>query len=453
MVPENRPIARNWLRSGLMLGLVALVPLLAACDLDDILAARDPFTVTPETARDTANLQFVYAGARSQFALAYAGLQNREGGVIMMSALASDEMFSSDNFSTRRAVDRRQFDYDNPVSAADHAFVYLQRARAEALNATELFAGSTGAGSARHAELFSIAGYSVIMLAENFCAGIPLSRITETAVVFGEPMMAPELYNLAVSYFDQAIAMTGAGAIQHNLARIGKARALLNLDQHTQAAQVASQVPNAFDAFDIEYAAGSFHTPNAVFNMNNEERRFSVASSKGTINRGLPYLERSQAGDPRVPIEPESAPGSNGEVEAWFQAKYPSLSAPVPLATGVEARLIEAEALLQKGASAGYLPILNSLRAEIGLPALSDPGTAGGRIDQFFEERAYWLWLTGQRFSDMRRLVRQYNMSPENVFPTGQTPYGETIGSNLSFPIPIEEVNNPQYTGCTVVGA
>jgi starch-binding outer membrane protein, SusD/RagB family len=45
--------------------------------------------------------------------------------------------------------------------------------------------------------------------------------------------------------------------------------------------------------------------------------------------------------------------------------------------------------------------------------------TQAQRVDLHFQERAFWLWLTGQRLSDMRRLVRQYNRPQETVFPTG----------------------------------
>src|SRR5262245_35991346 len=193
-------------RTGRKALLLLALPLLTACDLDTLLEAKDPFTVTPGVARDTANLETVYAGARSQFALAFGGLQNNEGGVVVMSGLMSDELYSSDNFSTRRAVDARVISYEISNAASDHAVVYLQRARAEALNGIDLYLSSSRTGSARHAELYNIAGYSVLMLVENFCTGIPLSRITETGVEFGEPKSAQELYTLAISYFDAAIA-------------------------------------------------------------------------------------------------------------------------------------------------------------------------------------------------------------------------------------------------------
>jgi hypothetical protein len=119
----------------------------------------------------------------------------------------------------------------------------------------------------------------------------------------------------------------------------------------------------------------------------------------------------------------------------------------------LEARLIEAEAQLSNGTSAAYLATLNTLRAGAGLTAISDPGTAAARVDQFFAERAYWLWLTGHRLSDLRRLIRQYGRSQATVFPTGVTPYGTAYGTDVTLPIPFEEINNPNYTVCTERGA
>ena len=431
--------------------LVGLVPALAGCDLDTLLEAEDPFTVTPGVARDTANLETLYAGARSQFALAFGGLQNEEGGVVMMSGLMSDELYSSDSFNTRQAVDSRNINYQISNSASDHAFEYLQRARAEALNAIDLFETSPRAGNTRHAELFSIAGFSIVMLAENFCSGIPLSRIAETGVEFGEPLSATELYELAVSHFDQALAQPGADATQQNLARIGKARALLDLGRFADAAQAVAQVPSEF-VFQIEYSSGSFLTPNPIFNFNNEEHRISASLREGTQNRGLPFGTVA-ATDPRIAIAPEPTESNSGEVPTWLQLKYTSENSDIVLASGTEARLIQAEALLAEGTSAAYLPILNALRAPLSLPPLTDPGGAAARVDQYFAERAYWLWLTGHRLSDMRRLIRQYDRDQATVFPTGQTDYAVPYGTSVTLPIPFEEVNNPNYTTCTEVGA
>jgi hypothetical protein len=424
----------------------------AGCDLDTLLEAEDPFTVPAEQARDTAGLSALFAGVRSQFMRAYGGVQNTEGGIVIMSGLMADELYSSDNFGDRRAIDRRDIFYDDSYAAADHGFKFLQRTRAEALNAVEIYENSSRAGSPEHAEMYSFAGYAVVLLAENYCSGIPLSRISAEGLEFGEQLTSEQLYEAALDFFDAALALNGAGAQQQALARVGKARALQDLDRHTEAATVAAMVPNSFGFFDIEYLEGAFSTPNPVHNLINEEHRFSASWQEGTLNRGLPFGEASLS-DPRVGIDPDSVGSNSGVVPTYLQLMYPSANASIPLASALEARLIEIEAALAKGASGAYLPLLNALRDAYDLDPLPDPGNANARVDQFFAERAYFLYLTGHRLSDLRRLIRQYGRTQQSVFPTGVNKFGESYGSDVVLPLPFEEINNPNYEGCLNIDA
>src|SRR4029078_12751234 len=127
------------------------------------------------------------------------------------------------------------------------------------------------------------------------------------------------------------------------------------------------------------------------------------------------------------------------------------------LADGVEAELIRAEAQLQAKDAAGFLTTLNNLRGRAALlPArgyagslapLTDPGTDVARQNLLFRERAYWLFLTAHRVRDLRRIIRTYGPGAETVFPTG--PYlsngrSTIYGTDTSFPIPVEELNNPE---------
>jgi starch-binding outer membrane protein, SusD/RagB family len=84
--------------------------------------------------------------------------------------------------------------------------------------------------------------------------------------------------------------------------------------------------------------------------------------------------------------------------------------------------------------------------------------TQAQRVDLHFRQRAFWLYLTGHRLADMRRLVRQYGRSAGSVFPSG--PYSRlqhadlaprvdgTYGSDVNFPVPFDERNNPNFTDC-----
>jgi hypothetical protein len=125
--------------------------------------------------------------------------------------------------------------------------------------------------------------------------------------------------------------------------------------------------------------------------------------------------------------------------------------APTPLATGIEARLIEAEAALQAN-NPTWLTILNTLRASAISPAmapLTDPGSAAARVDLLFRERAFWLFGTGHRLGDLRRLIRQYGRQAETVFPTGVYRQGRLYGPEVTVGIiRSTESRNPYYQGC-----
>src|SRR5205085_9052334 len=85
------------------------------------------------------------------------------------------------------------------------------------------------------------------------------------------------------------------------------------------------------------------------------------------------------------------------------------------------------------------------------LPALTDPGNTNARVDQLFSERAFWLYLTGHRLGDMRRLVKYYGRNTESVFPTGTYTgaAGGTFDKDVNFPVPVDEQNNPNAQQCT----
>jgi hypothetical protein len=90
------------------------------------------------------------------------------------------------------------------------------------------------------------------------------------------------------------------------------------------------------------------------------------------------------------------------------------------------------------------------LRATVGLGSVDVSMMTQTEMEDFhFAERAFWLWGTAHRLGDLRRLVRQYGRGSESVFPTG--PYfkaGSTYGTDMNLPVPIEEQNNPNFSGC-----
>ena len=172
--------------------------------------------------------------------------------------------------------------------------------------------------------------------------------------------------------------------------------------------------------------------------------------------------------DPRLPLI-DAGVGFDGETELFLTTKYSDRKSPTPLALGVEARLIEAEAALRTGDLTTFRAKLNDARAnaltytEDGSPnsqplpsppaiaASAIPSTAVGQQNLLFQERALDLFLTSHRLGDLRRLVWQYARSADAVFPIG--PYeptntskaGTNFGTDVNLPIPQEESNNPLF--------
>jgi hypothetical protein len=276
--------------------------------------------------------------------------------------------------------------------------------------------------------------------------------------VYGQPLTTAQIFTEAVVRFDSAIAvLTGrtdsASVARLNAARVGKGRALLNLATSpagfNAAAAAVVTVPLDF-AFRSTHSTASGRQQNGVMVFNWTSERWSVADVEGT--NGLNFRG---AADPRITVT-SGGLGFDASSAQWNLNKYSTNVTPLPVAQGVEAKLIIAEALLQGGNTTAWLDTLNFLRANAGtiqtgvtLTALTDPGTATGRQDLMFRERAFWLYATGHRLGDLRRLMRQYGRAEDAVFPTGRHFKNTTdYGNDVNVPVPFTERNNPNFTGC-----
>jgi hypothetical protein len=142
----------------------------------------------------------------------------------------------------------------------------------------------------------------------------------------------------------------------------------------------------------------------------------------------------------------------------WVGSMWTTRSAPINVVTGLDARLIEAEAKLNAGDFAGMTSILNALRAapqNLGpittpaMPALTAPATKDAAVSLFFREKAFWQFGRGQRLGDLRRMIRQYGRTQDQVFPTGVFHKGGTYDVDVNAPVPDVEKSNPLFTGCS----
>jgi len=446
-------LTRRGLRPRLGAGILALA--LAGCDTEGLVQLTDPDIITTPVATDTANIVELRNGASYEFARAMSGTaaNNDNPGLIGISGLFTDELWYASTFNTMQDIDRRRIIDPNN---GDLTSVYqrIHRARNLSEQALGQFEAAGQLNSADGAQLTNYAGFTYVFLAENFCSGVPISKTTLLGeVIFGGPQTTQQLLDSAVVRFNTAIARANpastqaANVAQVNAARVGIGRAQLAAGRFTEAAAAVAAVPTDF-VLNVQFSENSSGQNNGVWYNINSERRTSAASGEGT--NGLTFFRRGATPntiDPRVSAD-SLGRGLSTTVPLYRQNKYATRGAAIQLATGVEARLIEAEAALNKGASAAYLPILNTLRTRAGITtALTDPGNATARNRQFFQERAYFLWLTAHRLGDLRRMVRHYGFQAETVFPTGQTIFGSPYGTDVNLPLPFSERNNPEAPG------
>ncbi len=415
---------------------------IGACD--SIVEVTDPDIVTPGSLASEAGIQTLRAGTLGDLAIAMSGSAAGHGataGLIVMSGLMADEFDYSGTFPTRREGDTRLV--QNTNGTMDRIYGNLHRARAAAVATVDL-AAEFGGVPAVESEMQSIVGYSYVMFGETFCAGVPFSRAPSDGgeLEYGQPLSTADMFTTAGTWFDQAIS-AGGGSDLTNLARVGKARALLGLGQVAAAASAVASVPTDF-IYNIEHSSNTSRQQNGIYIMSTVRRQYSIAEGKG--GNGLNFRS---VGDSRVTWDGGTATGQDDITTYYNQLKYTSASAPVSLASGIEARLIEAEAAAQSGNTSQVQSIHNTLRAGIGLAPLDLTGMTAAEVRAaHFEERAYWLYASGRRHGDLRRLVSVYGEPVSSVFPWGVYFKGGEYSSDVTFPVPQSEANNPNYQGC-----
>lgn len=434
--------------------------LFGACSVDKVLQVPDPDVSRPTDLTGPQALPTLLASAIGDFQVAFSGTGGNTGleGLTNITGLFTDEFFFTETFPTRIQIEKRSIDRTN--SNMRDIFFSVEKARASALRAETTYAklAPTDTG---YSEALSLGGYSFLFLAEAYCSGVPVSGFDAAGnVVNGAPLTTPQLLDSAITRFTKAaqIAQANSNDLLENLALVGQARALL-FESNTNLAQAAALVANIPTSFQylVFSSSNTDRQNNGIWELNWNEGRWAQADSEAGV--GLPFrsggaLQGGQ-GDPRTPFLP-AGKGFDQKTPLFVTLKYPSRDAPEVLANGVEAQLIVAENDLAQNDVAGFLGVLNALRANSGLALapLSDPGTPQARLRLLFHERGFWLYLTNHRLGDMRRLIRPlpdgYGLDVNTVFPNGsyQGLSKGVYGTDVNFPIPVEEDNNPLSHGC-----
>jgi hypothetical protein len=439
-----------------LLGAAALI-VLGACKSGEVLNVTTPDILAPGPFNSPTGTDPLRFGVISDFTVAYDGSTDS---FTTMSGDMSDEMVASDTFAERLSVNAR-----NPIevnSSTEAVFRALEQAHAGAIKAATVLATAQPTQKWQRGEMYMLRGFVEIFLAEGFCSGTAFSSADNNGVVtYGPSNSTADLFNLAVASFDSATALADTSKRVLYGSAIGKARALLNLGKFADAGAAVTNVPRTFQLLTYHSTASS-REQNGMWNAAaNGSSRYSVVTKEG--GNGLPYLATNT--DPRIPWSASTRIGFNSiSTNLPTETKFGQTTSGI-VGDGTEAQLDMLEARLQGGAQSDRDAVfagLNTLRTTNtpAIPAITGPTppTQAAMVDLYFQERAYWTWLTGHRLGDMRRLVRQYGRDAESVFPTGLVANSGTpsvtgqlsgsYGTATSMVIPFAERNNPNFKGC-----
>jgi hypothetical protein len=464
---------RRRILTAVVLAAVVLAPM-GACSTETLLESEDPDLIDPAATRSEAGALGLRNGALSRFR----GITGGNESTWLFGGLLADEWSTSSTFIQNDETDQRRIQLNNSIITG--MFRDLARVRTASNQAIATMKEFLPDSTTMIAELYFARGFAEMQLAQDFCNGIPLSDGSGDTLVFGMPLTVDSVFKVSIASYDSALALiptiavtptdtvvTRADSLVHRAARIGKARALLGLGRYAEAGALvaATLVPTTY-TYNHTFAVASGR--NTLWNQPFSQRRYTVGDSlEGNsrtivVKNALPFFT---AKDPRLPVTystsnsgRDTTKGQDGFTFSRRTSLYGEVT-PVAVVNGIDARLIEAEAALKANDPVTMLAILNALRlarptigtitpATGSLPPLVDPGTEKGRVDLLFREKAFWTFTRGQRLGDLRRLIRQYGRAPTDVFPEGVHYRGGTYGPDVNLPVPFDEMNNPNFTGC-----
>jgi hypothetical protein len=391
-------------------------------------------------------------------------LKSRTAGgesVWLYGGLLTDEWKSSDTFSQRNETDQRSIQTNN--GNIQTAYNSLQQARGYVRTAIEKSMEFSPDSTGSISEMWFTLGFLEMTLAENFCNGIPMTNTVNGVPNYGNPLTNAEIFTIAVTHFDSALALatkTDAKSVSvKQAATIGKARALMNLGQAAAAGALVSTtaVPTSY-AYTLTFDQTT--GDNNLWSLNNSAGRYTVSDSidniTGVIPNALPFVS---AKDPRVPTASPTSPKPFDAVTPLrTQQIYPNRSDPIALVSGIDARLLEAESKFAANDYAGMFAILNALRTtsqKLGpttvaaLPALTTaPTTKDAALALLLRESAFWQFGRGERLPNLRRAIRFYGKTQDQLFPTGNFHKQGVFGADVNLPVPDAELTNPNFKGC-----
>lgn len=440
---EFRPRSRRGVSAVALAVLAGLA--LTACD--DTLDVTDPSVVDPEALEGPEGVSTRANGMVRDFQDAY-------DDYVRYAAMFTDEMVLSGTFQGRVEVDDRRITADN-VQITGELYEPIQRSRQATDDLIESFEANLDdpdfsavrgqmENALARAHLF--AGYIRVMLAEMYQAAVTDS--------LGPALGPDEVMGEALGLLEEAEARADDLGLQGvaDAARVGQARAHLWLGNLGEIEDLTSDVPTGF-VHQVEYSENTDDQENEMaqftWGFSGILIRWSVGDGT-TAERGNEEFAHLDEWIDQGLIDPDPGLSAQNEsVPVVLQTLYDAPDRNMVLASGWEARMIEAEVELRTGSPGAAEGDVNDLLTdpdqtanpmlavnpdlEIGaFEEVDFTGDLANDLPQLARARLAGLWLTGQRQGTLRRFV-------EN---DGVDLYPDRGGDDVAFPIVQQEIDN-----------
>lgn len=392
---------------------------LAGCSLD----VTNPAVIEASTIDPIADARVFSLSAQQNFYVAYAT-------VINSTALYSNETWSGavrneSNDIGRHVIVDTNLDLNSTFWSPLQTVIGTNDQVVEVLRPTPTF--NTDIAVAR-SSMWS--AFAIELLGETFCQG---------TLHVGPALTPAQMLDSAIVRFQLAIsvasALTGAEAAKiAGASRVGLARAYLQKGDNANALVTASSVPAAFVATTV-------HTDDAQARARLGNNVFIASSATTQVAAGL-YRALN---DPRVTFADAGGNAQDGQTRLFRQTKYPSISAPIRIASGLEARYIAAEAQLKvNGNGTLALALIAERRVEGGQGPFAGTGTPA-ILAELMNQRARDFWLEAKHLGDVIRNPTAAAFVP----PVGTEFYKSQLGNFEALtclPVPFaEKSNNPNF--------
>lgn len=402
------------LSRGLRGGVLAMVAGLAlsACG-EDFFDVKNPGQILDADLNSARGVSALVVGMSAAFSEGY-------DGQAFLVARATDEMAGSGSYNSTAFFRRGILEAEEVDGWWEDAQEARWVAEAGLLRMSEI-EGYTFEGNPLTARAYLLAGFSNRWLGENFCE-VAFSSPYEGDT--GEALPKSAAFQRGLDHFVEAKRQSDlAGTNDVATAAVGgQAQMQANLGNWSAAANLASQVATDF-VYEAIFSANSTSERNEIYNethLRNEMSAFGTLAGSYILDEavaaagGIPEDPRAPFTNCFVPGACSTPVGADGLTPHLRQDKYDDRGSNIPLVTGTEMRIIEAEAVLNTTQDIPtFLGFINEARAHYGIDPIDAADVTGvGSVRDgddmdawsiLDRERHLTVWLEGRRLWDLDR--------------------------------------------------